>query len=122
MKRSDNSRTPFGMAAWILPSILLTGCASPLESLNCNYQPIRGTILFTEVDDDFAELSFQPDAGQDWVWFKQYDIEPDDLEMPISNNRRTPSVDTRYSAIINIRTSGSCTPYIIYQGDPVLTH
>ncbi|KEQ19585.1 hypothetical protein [Endozoicomonas numazuensis] len=122
MKRSAYYKKTFCLGAWILPPLILTGCVSPLESLSCHYQPIRGTLVFTEVDGDFAELIFQPDVKQDLAWFNQYDIEPDDLEMSISNNRRTSTVNTRYNAIINIRTSGNCSPYIVYQGDPVLTH
>ncbi|WP_062261931.1 hypothetical protein [Endozoicomonas arenosclerae] len=122
MKRSDYPNKSIWAAVSILPSILLSGCASPLESLNCHYQPVRGSLVFTEVDGDLAELIFQPDAEQDLKWFKKYGINPDDLEMSIANKRQSLELDTRYNGIINIRISGSCSPYIVYQGNPVLSH
>lgn len=120
MKRSAYSRTSLRILAWALPPILLAGCANPLESISCYYQPVRGTMLITEVKGDFAELAFSPDAEQDLAWFEKYDIEPDDLVMPINNSGRAPTSGARHKAIVNILTSGSCSPYIVYQGDPVL--
>ncbi|WP_422132839.1 hypothetical protein [Endozoicomonas sp. ALD040] len=120
MKRSDHSRTSLPIAAWILPSILLAGCANPLESISCYYQPVRGTMLINEVKGDLAELDFFPDTKQDLVWFRKHDIEPEGLVMPISNVGRAPKPSSRHKAIVNILTSGSCSPYIVYQGEPVL--
>ncbi|WP_252178893.1 hypothetical protein [Endozoicomonas sp. 4G] len=122
MKRSDYFRISFPITAWALvPAILLAGCTSPLDSLSCHYQPVRGTVLFTKVEGDFAELAFYPDAEQDLAWFRKYDIKPDNLKMLVHNNEQAPTLATRYKAIINILTSGSCSPYIVYQGDPVPT-
>lgn len=100
-------------------SALLTACANPLESLNCHYQPVRGTVVVLAVTEDRLDLSFKPDAVQDTIWFKRFGLNPEELEMPKPPAYRKPQVDSRYTAILNLRTSGRCAPYIIYLGDKV---
>jgi hypothetical protein len=68
------------------------------------------------VDDDWINLSFTPDASQDAIWFKQYKIDAEYLEISMQDKNRLPEPGSRYAAIINIRTSGQCAAYIIYQG------
>ncbi len=97
-------------------SFLLSGCSKSLLEVNCQYQPIRGQMIIKKVKADALLFSFRPSVTEDLKWFKKKGINTDQMEMKLLDSRRVPKVHYRYDAIVNLKTSGPCTPYITYPG------
>ena len=93
---------------------ILTGCAvAPKDALSCHYEPIRGTAVSIS-DSQPVLLRFTPDSAGDEIWFKRFKVDKNKLEVLLHHLHFKVHSGKQYDAIVNIRTSGHCTPYVVY--------
>ncbi|MRI32041.1 hypothetical protein EOPP23_03380 [Endozoicomonas sp. OPT23] len=84
--------------------------------VNCQYEPVRGQMVVHTVKADSLLFSFEPSSAVDREIFKKKGINTKRMEMKLLDSRRVPEVHNRYDAIVSLKTSGPCAPYIIYPG------
>ena len=99
-------------AITMIASLLLSGC-SISNNRNCRYEPIRGSVVVNSTEEPLV-VSFTPDSEPHADRFRQYNIDMSRLHLSLHKQSRDLKPGQRYDAIVNIRTTGQCTPYVVY--------
>lgn len=96
----------------VTASLLLSGCNTN-NVLNCHYEPVRGSVVMDSTEAPLM-VSFTPDSAPHAYWFKRYKVDMSKLYLTFHKQNRDLEPGHRYDAIVNIRTTGQCTPYVVY--------
>ncbi|KEQ14674.1 hypothetical protein GZ77_10190 [Endozoicomonas montiporae] len=93
-------------------SLLLASCSTSAP-LNCHYEPVRGSVVVNRAEAPL-QVSFTPDSAPNAFRFKRAGIDMSSLDLSLHNQGWNLESDQRYDAIVNIRTTGKCAPYVVY--------
>ena len=92
----------------------ITGCSDKFkDTVSCDYQPVRGSVVRVD-DSEPVTVRFTPDSPGDNIWFERFKVDKNHLEAPLQQQHEPMRPSERHDAIINVRTSGRCAPYIVY--------
>ena len=99
-------------AITMIASLLISGC-NISNNRNCRYEPIRGSVLLDSTEAPLV-VSFTPDSTPHADRFRQHNIDMSRLSLSLHKQSRDLKPGQRYDAIVNIKTTGQCTPYVVY--------
>lgn len=92
----------------------MAGCSrNEKDTLSCHYEPVRGTVVKVS-ETQPAQVRFTPDSTAGQSWFQRFKVDKERLEVPLHLQHLKIQSGERYDAIVNVRTSGSCAPYVVY--------